>query len=200
VSGGEAITLRIMPKVPIARLFFLLGYALNPKGWRDETVEVAEHAGLVPALAHAFERQVERVLRQGVLQGYRVTEETSLLVRGRIREADQIRRHYGLTLPVGISYDEYTVDIPENQLLRTATERLLRLPDIPAPSGAASCTTELASPTSPHSCAAMRCPFGGRPASTPVTTVPCTWRGPSCATPPPSTRLEASASTASCST
>ena len=42
VPGGASIALRITPKVPIARLFFLLGYALNPKGWRDETVDVAE--------------------------------------------------------------------------------------------------------------------------------------------------------------
>nr|WP_052434185.1 restriction endonuclease [Streptacidiphilus melanogenes] len=133
VPGGASITLRITPKVRIARLFFLLGYALNPKGWRDETVEVAEHAGLVPALAHAYERQLERALRQGVLQGYRTTEEASLLVRGRIRQADQLGRRYGLTLPVEISYDEYTVDIPENQLLHTAAERLLGLPGIPRP-------------------------------------------------------------------
>ncbi|WP_370192139.1 McrC family protein [Streptacidiphilus sp. MAP5-52] len=133
VPGAQPITLRITPKVPILRLFFLIGYALNPKGWRDETVDVAEYSGLVPALAHAYERQLERALRQGILQGYRVTEETSLLVRGRIRQADQISRRYGLTLPVEVSYDEFTVDIPENQLLRTAAERLLRLPGIPRP-------------------------------------------------------------------
>ncbi|MCZ4100807.1 McrC family protein [Streptomyces sp. H39-C1] len=129
--AGQAITLRITPKLPIARLFFLLGYALNPKGWQQDAVDVAEHADLLPALAHTYERQLERALRQGTLQGYRTTEETSLLVRGRIREADQIRRHYGLALPVEVSFDEYTVDIPENQLLRAATERLLRLPAIP---------------------------------------------------------------------
>lgn len=133
VPGGEEITLRITPKVPIARLFFLLGYTLNAKGWRDDTVDVTEHAEIVPAFARTFERQVERALRQGILQGYRAAEETSQLVRGRIHEADQIRRHYGLPLPVEISYDEYSVDIPENQLLRAATERLLRLPGISVP-------------------------------------------------------------------
>lgn len=133
LPGGDAISLRIAPKVPIARLFFLLGYARNPKGWRDDIADLAEHTGLVPAFAHAYERQLERALRQGVLQGYRVTEETASLVRGRIREADQIRRHYGLALPLEISYDEYTVDIPENQLLHAATQRLLRLHGVPGP-------------------------------------------------------------------
>jgi len=131
-GGGAPVTLRITPKVPIARLFFLLGYSLDPKGgWRDGVVEVAEHRDLLPALAHAVERQVDRALRQGLLQDYRATEESALVVRGRIREAEQIRRRFGATLPVEVAYDEFTTDIAENRILRTAVERLLRLPGVP---------------------------------------------------------------------
>jgi 5-methylcytosine-specific restriction enzyme subunit McrC len=128
VPGGQPLTLRIAPKVPIRRLLFLLGYSRNPKGWRDDDVQVAEEPKLLPALARLFARQAEHALRQGLLQGYRTTEETTLLVRGRIREADQIRRQHGRLLPVKIVHDEYTTDIAENQLLRTASERLCRLP------------------------------------------------------------------------
>ncbi|MFI1068526.1 McrC family protein [Streptomyces puniciscabiei] len=128
----EPVTVRIAPKVPIGRLFFLLGYSLDPGGiWRDGEVDVAGHRELLPALAHAVERQVDRALRQGLLQGYRATEESSLVVRGRIREADQIRRRFGRTLPVEVAYDEFTTDITENRLLRAAVERLLRLPGVP---------------------------------------------------------------------
>ncbi len=131
-GGGAPFTLRIVPKVPVGRLFFLLGYSLDPAGaWRDGEVDVAEHEDLLPALAHAVERQVDRALRQGLLQGYRVTEETSLIVRGRIREADQIRHRFGATLPVEVTYDEFTTDITENRILRAAVERLLRLPGVP---------------------------------------------------------------------
>ncbi|MEW1778708.1 restriction endonuclease [Streptomyces sp. NPDC086777] len=133
VPGGDGpVTVRVAPKVSIARLFFLLGYSLAPKGgWRDGEVELTEHRDLLPALAHAVERQIDRALRQGLLQGYRVTEETSLVVRGRIREAEQIRRRFGATLPVEVEYDEFTTDIAENRLLRAAVERLLRLPGVP---------------------------------------------------------------------
>lgn len=128
----DPLTVRIVPKVPIVRLFFLLGYSLDPTGaWRGGEVEVAEHRDLLPALAHAVERQVDRALRQGLLQGYRVTEETSMVVRGRIREAEQIRRRFGATLPVEVTYDEFTTDIAENRILRAAVERLLRLPGVP---------------------------------------------------------------------
>ncbi|MFE0511210.1 McrC family protein [Streptomyces sp. NPDC058964] len=128
----EPFTVRVTPKTPIARLFFLLGYSLDPRsGWRDGEVEVAEHRDLLPALAHAVERQVDRALRQGLLQGYRATEESALVVHGRIREAEQIRRRFGAALPVEVAYDEFTSDIAENRILRAAVERLLRLPGVP---------------------------------------------------------------------
>lgn len=126
--GGEAVTVRIIPKVPIARLLFLLGYAFSAKGWRNEDVRLGEEPEILPALARLFERQADDALRQGLLQGYRTTEETSLVVRGRVREADQIRRHHGRLPPLEIVHDEYTTDIAENRLLRTACERLCRLP------------------------------------------------------------------------
>ncbi|WP_326611126.1 McrC family protein [Streptomyces scopuliridis] len=131
VPGVEPVTLRITPKVPIARLFFLLGYAMNPQGHREGAVHLAEHSEVLPALALTYERALERALRQGVLQGYRHTEEASPVVRGRIREADQIRRHHGRTFPAEVSYDEYGTDIAENRLLRAAAETMLRLPRVP---------------------------------------------------------------------
>ncbi|MFJ9647459.1 McrC family protein [Streptomyces sp. NPDC101206] len=131
VPGGERITVRIAPKVPVARLLFLLGYSRDPHGWRDGTVDLADHSELLPAFAHAVERQTERALRQGLLQGYRATEESALVVRGRIREGDQARRRFGLPLPVEVAYDEFTTDIAENRILRTAVDRLLRLPGVP---------------------------------------------------------------------
>ncbi|MFE2104989.1 McrC family protein [Kitasatospora sp. NPDC059463] len=129
--GADPVSVQITPKVSIARLLFLLGYATDSKGWRNDTVDVQQYADLLPALAHAFERQVERALRQGLIQGYRTIEDTALVVRGRIREADQIRRRFGAAIPVELRYDEFTADTPENQILRAAVERLLRLPGVP---------------------------------------------------------------------
>jgi len=130
--GGETATVRLIPKVPISHLLFLLGYARDPKGWRHEDVPLDAEPELLPTLARLFERQARHALRQGLIQGYRSTEETALVVRGRIREADQIRRHHGRAVPVEIVHDEYTPDIAENRLLRTACDRLCRLPGIPA--------------------------------------------------------------------
>jgi 5-methylcytosine-specific restriction enzyme subunit McrC len=127
----DAIEVRIEPKLPIDRLFFLLGYARKPRGWRQEDVAAEQRDDLLPALAYAFARAAERALRQGVLLGYVEIEEALPVIRGRMCEADQIRRRYGLPLPVEVRYDDFTVDIAENRLLLAAALRLLALPGVP---------------------------------------------------------------------
>ena len=128
VSDGSMISLRIAPKVPVARLLFLLGFSRGTKGWRTEEVQVSEDRELLPALGRLFAMQADEALRQGLLKGYRGIDETALVMRGRIRMAEQARRHHGRLIPLEITHDEFTSDITENRLLRTACERLLRLP------------------------------------------------------------------------
>jgi 5-methylcytosine-specific restriction enzyme subunit McrC len=59
-----------------------------------------------------------------------------MVLRGRLLESSQLARHHGLPLPLEIRHDEFTVDIPENQILRTACERMLYVPRVPAPTQA----------------------------------------------------------------
>jgi 5-methylcytosine-specific restriction enzyme subunit McrC len=126
VRAGD-LDVVVTPKVGLARLLFLLGYAANP-GFRPEDVEGVSDEDLWPAVAETMCRHAERALVRGVLQGY-VTEEAALaVVRGRIRVADQIARRPGLPLPLEVSYDEYSVDTPENRLLRTAVRSVRNLP------------------------------------------------------------------------
>ncbi|MGH8323728.1 MAG: McrC family protein, partial [Steroidobacteraceae bacterium] len=128
------IEIHIKPKVPISRLLFLVGYAQHAAAWRPETVLVAGAADLVPVVAQALWRQTERATAQGLLPGYILVEESSQVLRGRLREAEQLRRHHGLPLPLEIRYDEFTIDIPENRILRTACERMLTVPRVDAES------------------------------------------------------------------
>lgn len=128
VGGVDVV---VTPKVSITRLLFMLGYAANP-GFRPENVEGIEDEDLWPAVAETLCRHTERALAGGVLMGY-VTEETARTVlRGRIRVGDQIARRHGLPLPLEISYDEYSVDTTENQLLRAALRRMLAVPRVSA--------------------------------------------------------------------
>ncbi|MGW4115991.1 McrC family protein [Actinosynnema sp. NPDC004786] len=119
----------VTPKVSIPRLLFMLGYALHP-GFRPENVEGIEADGLWAIVAETLCRNVERALARGVLLGYTTENSTSTVVRGRIRVGDQITRRPGRLIPVEITHDEFTVDIPENRLLRAAIGRMLSLPQV----------------------------------------------------------------------
>ncbi len=133
IRAGD-VELRITPKIGIRRLLWLLGHAQDQTGWRDDdVVQLAAADDLVSAVAVSFLAAANRALAAGVLQGYRVTEAALAVLRGRLREADQLRGRLGLAVPLEVRYDDYTVDIPENQLLLAAALRLLRVPALPGP-------------------------------------------------------------------
>lgn len=129
VRVGE-IEIYIRPKVPIARLLFLAGYTQRGIGWEPGSVEIGEAEALVPAVAQALWRQTSYAIGQGLLPGYVTVEESAPVLRGRLRESEQLRRHHGLPLPLEIRHDEFTIDIPENQILRAACERMLTVPRV----------------------------------------------------------------------
>jgi 5-methylcytosine-specific restriction enzyme subunit McrC len=124
-TPGLALVLE--PKVTIARLLFLLSYALDPKRWRDIPFDYRPTNSLVEAIIPGFVHQVRRALRQGVHQGYLSRADALNTVRGRIDFAQQLRRRHGRMPPVEVVYDEFTEDILENRVLKAAIHRLGRL-------------------------------------------------------------------------
>jgi 5-methylcytosine-specific restriction enzyme subunit McrC len=113
--------IRIRPKVAIARLLFLAGYSQHAAAWRPETVPVAEAADLIPVVAQALWRQTERAIYQGLLPGYVVVEESSPVLRGRLRESEQLHRHHGLPLPLEICARRWWPSSAAGWMARTGT-------------------------------------------------------------------------------
>ncbi len=128
------LELHIRPKLPIKRLWFLLGFAYDKvnSGWKESDVTATEETDLLPAMAYAFLQAADKALRYGLPHGYRLESRALPVVRGRIREAAQLRRHHGRLFPVEVDYQAFTVDVPETRVLRAATERLLTLPGVDA--------------------------------------------------------------------
>lgn len=132
VLVGDGWQLGIRPRLAIPRLLFLLAYSLRPEGWKETTALFGREDRLFDAVATGFAVHAERALRPGVLHHYVEVDEREQGVRGRIRFGDQIARQKGLPLPVEVTFDDFTPNVIENRLLRTATEILLRLPLVPA--------------------------------------------------------------------
>jgi 5-methylcytosine-specific restriction enzyme subunit McrC len=128
---GENWEIRVIPRLAIPKLMFLLGYASDPRGWRQLAAPMAGEQELFRAIASGFATHARRALEAGVLRGYLVSDDTSPVIRGRVRIGDQLARRPGLPCPVEIRYDDYTTDIAENRLLAAASTLLLRLPRLP---------------------------------------------------------------------
>lgn len=121
------LTVWVKPKITISRLLWLLGWAHRGVFEAPGPVALDETDDLVPVLAEAFCIQAERALRAGLLQGYREVDASEAVLRGRLRTGDQLRCRFGLAVPLLVRFDDYLADIAENQILKAATSRLLRL-------------------------------------------------------------------------
>lgn len=128
VVQAGALQVSVAPKITIDRLVFLMGFVTSPGFWRHHSVHLDEANDLPEALAQTFSRLAQRALDQGLLQGYRTVDDSLPVLRGRIRVNEQISRRFGAGLPLEVTYDDFTTDIAENQILLTAAIRLLRMP------------------------------------------------------------------------
>lgn len=123
----------IRPKLDISRVLFLASYALGAFKLREmERFNFKDAPSLVEALALVLASTARRAFASGLLHGYRTEEEAMHTVRGRVRITEQIRRRFGIPLPLEVRYDEFTDDITANRLVKAAAARLgqmrVRLP------------------------------------------------------------------------
>ena len=123
---GE-LTVELRPKIGIAPVLFLVSYALDPKSWKARTGGTrtrrqsrrSRYPAVRPHRAAGDPTRIAARLRR--------REDTLTSVRGRVRIAEQFRTRTGLPLPIEVVYDDFTPDILENRLLRTAVDILGRL-------------------------------------------------------------------------
>ena len=120
------LSVLIRPKIGIAKLLALACYAMGAFRHRERQMfDFEEDAEtLSDALALALAAAGRRAFSRGLLHGYLTEEEALQTVRGRIRFDEQLRRRFGLPLPIEVTYDEFTDDIVENRLVKSAVLRL----------------------------------------------------------------------------
>ena len=122
------LSVLIEPKIEMPQLLSIACYAMSKFTHREELFDFPSRYALPDALALALASAARRAFSRGLLHGYRTEEEALQTVRGRIRFDDQIRRRFGIPLPVEVRYDEFTDDIRANQLVKAAVYALARMP------------------------------------------------------------------------
>ena len=121
------LSVLIRPKIGIPQLLSLACYAIGKVKFRKEDFDFPDEYAFPDVLALALAFHARRAFSRGLLHGYRTEEEALHTVRGRIRFDEQIRRRFGIPVPVEVRYDEFTDDIPANWLVKAAAHRLGRM-------------------------------------------------------------------------
>lgn len=116
-------TVSIAPKVGSGHVLFMLTTAVSRAVWLDADATFASAVDFNEFLFPQLVREAEKVLMRGLLEDYVDRVETEPFLKGRLRVADQVRRHMGTAYPLEITYQDFSADILENQLLRAALER-----------------------------------------------------------------------------
>ena len=119
------LSVLIRPKIGILKLLSLACYAMGVyKPQELRLFDFKEEEALPDVLARALAAAARRAFSRGLLHGYRTEEEALSAVRGRIRFDEQLRRRFGVPVPIEVRYDEFTDDILVNRLVKAATARL----------------------------------------------------------------------------
>ena len=124
---AENLAVFVRPKIKIGRLFSLAMHARHPVGF-EGNFDFPEAEELPDWLALALAHEAKKAFARGLLHGYVEREEALQTARGRIRFDEQIRRRFGLPLPVEVRYDEFTDDVLPNRLVKAAARGLSRMP------------------------------------------------------------------------
>ena len=116
------LELRIIPKVPVARLLYLASFHVDEKAWRQVETLLGDVDDPLSAIAHALVFHSRGALKPTPLQGYVTHEESSRRIRGRIMFESQLSKRAGVQLPVDLRFDEYELGIIENRVIVAALQ------------------------------------------------------------------------------
>ena len=127
VVAIDDVRLFIRPKTELQSLIFMASYAGGQASVHDDSFAFDSENDVPAALAAALVHEVGVATRRGLLKGYVSVADTGTVIRGRWDIARQLKVRPGIPSPVELTYDDFTEDVIENQLLKAALRRLLRL-------------------------------------------------------------------------
>ena len=119
-------------RIPISNVYYLLCYA-----WRH--VEVRDLVGVdaldeldrvQDLLATVLVQGTFRLVRQGIDRGYRDLREDLAGIRGKVDVGGTVKRALRSRGRVACAFEELTLDMPHNRILRSTLSVLLRVRDL----------------------------------------------------------------------
>ena len=125
VAAGN-LQIAVHPRLPVRNLFYLLN-VLDEVKFEQEEVQLGKSEQILDILVASFVESAYRSTSKGNLHGYREIEEPSIRLKGKLLFSKQLKRGLVIPIPFEILREEYSEDIPENQLLKRALRKVIGL-------------------------------------------------------------------------
>jgi 5-methylcytosine-specific restriction enzyme subunit McrC len=119
--------LHIRPKMPLESFFYLLD-SDAPLVLQDDQVEAVPGAVFLDLLALRLAGLMRERAAQGLHRDYRERQEQQTYLQGRLDVPAQMRLPLGRKDLLACRYEEFTADLPINQVPRATAEHLLTCP------------------------------------------------------------------------
>jgi len=116
----ESLDLIIRPKCPVPSLLLMLAEVHELSRLAPQLVGYATSPEIVDLLIQVFLKQIDYITRVGLKRDYVPRQEDVLAVRGRVNVRRTLALHLRGRPRLDCSFEEYTLDVPENRLLLTA--------------------------------------------------------------------------------
>lgn len=112
------------PKIPIKNLFYMLAVAFQLPSFQPEVAALDRLDQLLEFVANYFADLVEKKIANGLYRWYVENEDNLTSIRGRIQIVEDCRRNYVVRQNTFCRFDEFSWDIPENQVVRQVSHFL----------------------------------------------------------------------------
>ena len=143
----QEVEAAVARKIPVANLYHMLCYAWDFFELNDEvTVAKDTHRGYAELLTKVLTAGCVHLLKQGLHRDYQARTEPMRAIRGKLELAPSLatgRLEQGIAV---CTHDEFTADIPANQVLKSVLMRMARLPGMNAELAAEARRTALRMP------------------------------------------------------
>lgn len=115
-----------LKQVPVKNLYYMLMYAWDyPLDRFQEVIKTKEPTSPIDLWAKLFNREVSRLIRQGLVKEYKAIKEETGRVRGKLMFPESIHQQSFYRAKMVCEWDEMDLDIVENRILKSTLEKIL---------------------------------------------------------------------------
>ncbi|MEK4425103.1 5-methylcytosine restriction system specificity protein McrC [Solibacillus sp. FSL K6-1523] len=120
-----------MAPIPIQNIYYMLCYSAGLLPEKDErAVSAIDNTELLEMFAQTFLHKVKSLVKKGFYKEYLIMQEARSTPKGKILFKESIAQQTFLKAQLACQFDEFTVNILPNQLLKATIHQLIKHPSV----------------------------------------------------------------------